>query len=87
MNAHFNSAKLNIGKATDILVQYDTITISLMMLLMLMPKHPRLSKDRNVAFRLACQFHSDGKITTKVYWRDIKYLKILAEKKRDRSIE
>ena len=71
MNQHCNSANPNINKVTDMLVQYDSISVNKFINACKpdarAPEINRLIRDRNIAFRIARQFHRDGEITTEVY--------------------
>ena len=81
MNSHCNSNNPNINKATDMLVQYHAISINKFNNACKpetkAPCLDRLNRDRNLAFRIARQYHRDGDITTvKLILQNIKLVQI-----------
>ena len=71
MNQHCNTANPNINKATEMLVQYDSISVKKFINACKSdtraPEINRLLRERNTAYRTARQFQRDGEITNEAY--------------------
>lgn len=89
MNSHCNSSNPNINKGSDMLVQYDAISVNKYNNACKphakAPPLDREIRDRNISFRIARQFHRDGEITNEVYIAKILNLYRFEEKKKQKE--